>query len=172
MDLAQAHVALTEALVRAADLERAWALAMAVSGAAALLGALTLWLVVAKPVALGAALPLTVLGAIHLVAGGLDFAAATAEQRRVADHVREAPHLLGERLVKARDAVAMRQVLEGVDGFLVVAGLVLLTRRERWRGAGAGVLVMGGLALGFDASAVARQREVVTVLEAFAPAFD
>lgn len=157
---------LLESLLRVADEERAWAVASAGLGALAVLLALGCWLVWPRPLAQGAAVPLAILGAIFLVAGGADFVSSARERQALPERLREAPHLVAaEALPRARAAVDARGALRVADGLLVLLGLALLTRKGKLRGAGLGALVMGAVALGLDSQAVTRHLERVALLE-------
>lgn len=160
-----AQLDLMEQLVRAADLERAWALGMTGVGVLAMLVALALWLAWHRPLTAGLVGPLAGLGVIFALSGGFDFVRATRDRQGLPDELREAPHLLATRLERERDARLRHQALEVVDGLLVLVGLGLTGRKERWRGAGLGLLVMGALGLGFDAAAVRRHEAQVQLLE-------
>ncbi|MBL8935603.1 MAG: hypothetical protein JNM69_13690 [Archangium sp.] len=162
---AEAQLVVLDALVSAAGQERTWAIVAASSGALAVLLALACWLVWAKPVGVGAAIPLGVLGLIQGMAGVTHFVKASSELQTLPDLVREAPHQLETRLTPiAADEVLAGQVTQVVDGGLLVAGLVLVTRRERLRGIGLGLLVMGALSLALDSLALERHRAKVDVL--------
>ncbi|MER2563466.1 MAG: hypothetical protein ABTQ32_22245 [Myxococcaceae bacterium] len=162
---AEAQVAVLDALVSAAGQERTWAIVAASSGAFAVLLALACWLVWAKPMGVGAAIPLGVLGLIQGIAGVTHFVNASAELRSLPDLVREAPHQLETRLKPvAMDEVLAGQVAQVVDGVLLLAGVVLVTRRERLRGVGLALLLMGALSLALDSLALERHRAKVEVL--------
>ncbi len=64
----------------------------------------------------------------------------------------------------AADEVLAGQVAQVVDAGLLLAGLVLVTRKERLRGAGLGLLLMGALSLALDSLALERHRAKVDVL--------
>ncbi|MDP3501033.1 MAG: hypothetical protein Q8S33_11890 [Myxococcales bacterium] len=163
---AQAQLSLLESLTHAAAQERVWAIVTTAVGVAAVLLAVALWLVWARPVTSGAAVPLAMLGAIHAITGAVDFVTLTKERQALPELLQEAPHVLTtEVLPRAVEALATRRLLRFADGFLLVVGLGLLTRRERLFGVGLGLSVMSGVALELDTLALERHAVRVQLLE-------
>lgn len=162
---AQAQLSLLESLTHAAAQERTWAVVTTAIGVTAVLLAVACWLVWARPVTIGAAVPLLILGAIHAITGAVDFVTLSKEQRALPELLQEAPHVLTtEVLPRALEALATRRLLRFADGFLLVVGLGLLTRRERLFGVGLGLLVMSGVALELDTFALERHAARVELL--------
>jgi len=163
---AQAQLALLESLTHAAGEARAWAVGTAGFGAAAVLLSIACWLVWARPVTRGAAVPLALLGGIFGVTGVVDFANLSSEARALPEQLQEAPHLLtSEVLPRAVEALSTHRLLRFADAGLVLLGLALVTRRERLFGVGLGVLVMSAAALGLDTLAIERHAARVDLLE-------
>lgn len=166
MSPAEAQLALLEALTHAAGQERTWAVATAGFGAAAVLLSIACWLVWARPVTRGAAVPLAILGAIFAVTGAVDFANLSREQQALPEQLQEAPHLLTSQVLpRALEALQSHRMLRFADGALVLVGLALMTRRERLFGAGLGLALMSGASLGLDSLAVERHAARVELLE-------
>lgn len=166
MSPAQAQLSLLESLTHAAAQERVWAIVTTAVGVAAVLLAVALWLVWAKPVTIGAAVPLAILGAIHAITGAADFVTLSKERQALPEQLQEAPHVLTtEVLPRALEALATRRLLRFADGVLLVVGLALLTRRERLLGVGLGLSVMSGIALELDTLALERHGARVQLLE-------
>lgn len=166
MSPAEAQLALLDSLTHAAWQERAWAVVSAAVGVAAVLSSIACWLVWAKPVALGAAVPLAILGAIHAITGAVDFANLSNEQQALPEQLQEAPHrLTTEVLPRAVEALSTRRALRVADGALLLVGLVLTSRRERLLGVGLGLLAMSAAALALDSLAVQRHTARVELLE-------
>jgi hypothetical protein len=160
-----AQLSALEALLRALEHERTWAVVGGAFGGVALLAALACWLVWAKPLALGAAWPLAILGGIHLVVGAVDFVQTNAEHRALPDLFREAPHRLDDELAPAAtEAVQTTKASRAVDGLLGLAGLALVTRRERLRGVGLGLVVMSLGALVIDSALLEHRQARLALL--------
>lgn len=166
MSPAQAQLSLLESLTHAAAQERVWAIVTTAVGVAAVLLAVALWLVWARPITIGAAVPLAILGVIHAITGSVDFVTLSKERQALPELLQEAPHVLtNEVLPQALEALATRRLLRFADGFLLVVGLALLTRRERLLGVGLGLSVMSGIALELDTLALERHGARVQLLE-------
>jgi hypothetical protein len=163
---AEAQLALLESLTLAAGQERVWAVVSAAFGVAAVLSSIACWLVYARPITLGAALPLAMLGTIHAITGAVDFANLSNEQLALPEQLQEAPHLLTtEVLPRAVEGLSTRRVLQFADAALLLVGLALMTRRERLLGVGLGLLVMSAAALALDSLAIHRHTARVELLE-------
>jgi hypothetical protein len=159
---AEVVAALGELLER----EQRWAMVTTAVGVFSIVVALGCWLIL--PRARGAGWPLFLLGVVWLASGGVRLRASNFEGAQLAELVREAPHLVEERLLP--DAEVQRSThlwLLWVDGGLLVAAVVLLTRRGALRSAGMGLLVSVVVAIGFDTQALERWTRRVTLLRQF-----
>lgn len=147
--------------------EHLWAMVTTGVGAFSIVVALGCWLIV--PRARGAGWPMFLLGVVWLSSGGVRLRASNFERSQLSELVREAPHLVEERLLP--DAELQRSThrwLQWVDGGLLVAAAVLLTRRGALRSAGVGLLVSVVVAIGLDTLALERWTRRVTLLRQLA----
>jgi hypothetical protein len=166
MSPSQAQLTLLESLAHAAAQDRVWAVATTAFGLLAILLAMACWLVWARPLALGAAMPLVLLGGVFAIAGAVDFVTLSKEEQALPERLQEAPHLLtSQTLPSALEAIETRRLLRFADGLLLVLSLGLLTRRERLFGIGLGLFVMSSSALALDSVAIERHAERVNLIK-------
>lgn len=165
----EAQQAVLEALQGWATGERSFGLVTAAVGAVWLLAALVLWLGWARPWAVGAAVPLALLGLIDVIVGGEAFVSASRHLEVFPTWVREAPHLVEEQAVprlEARARGARFSALVQTAG--AVVGLLLLTRGGRWRGVGLGLTAACVVDVGIERLGEARANAALAVLSAHA----
>jgi hypothetical protein len=167
MPSAEAQRAVLEALLTWASDERRFSLLTASVGAVALLAATVVWLGWARPWALGAAVPLALLGVVDLAAGSFQFLSTSRDLDVFPAWVREAPHLVDDETRPRLEArVAAAQVLTGVSGGLALVGLVLCARPGRWRGGGVALLLVCSADVALERLALARAERALSVLSA------
>lgn len=160
MAVAEEQAQLVARLLEVGAADQRWAMVTLGTGALALVGAVICFFIWPTPFARGAGWPLGVLGAVFLVSGLTTYRRVTTARAQLPDVVREAPHLVESTLLpEAEDETTRLAMLRWFDGALVLVGVALATRRGGLRGAGAGLLLLAAVSLGFDSLALERTEQ-------------
>jgi hypothetical protein len=168
MSSADAHLALLEAVRAFFEAERVWAVSRLSCGGVLCLAALACWLGIARPFAVGLAVPFALSGLLEGVLGAREVFEAPREADVMTAWVREAPDLVAtSALPRFQARVEAYRASRWADGALFALGLVLLSRPGVRRGAGTGLLLVALITWAFDAQALSRAAAYVDQLERF-----
>lgn len=168
MSSADAHLALFDAARAFFEAERVWAVSRAAFGGVLGLTALACWLGVARPFAVGLAVPFALCGLLEGVLGAREVFEAPREADVMTAWVREAPDLVaGLERPRVQARAESYRAARWADGALFLLGLVLLSRPGMRRGAGTGLVLVALITLAFDAQALSRASLYVEQLDRF-----